>query len=158
MLYMHVCVFAHVHTHPTGTEGIIFTSEMHNFVLQSSLPPPPPPPKWFTPKEAAHSTWFLDELWWCSIFGVFSYTWVPHWTLCGLSLNPLLWKTSGRRALALKEEEGNKRNGRDPHFCPDYSGHQVLPYAPRDTRSLGPPDTACHHGEHHSLIPSTFSC
>ena len=58
----------------------------------------------------------------------------------------------------LKEEEGSERNGRPPHFCSDGPGYQLFPRAPSDVGSLGPPDTGCHHGEHHSLIPTTFSC
>lgn len=45
----------------------------------------------------------------------------------------------------MEEEEASEKNGRDPHFWSDDSGHQLLPQVPSVSGSLGPPDTGCHH-------------
>lgn len=120
--HIHTCtVFAHIQTHPNGSEGVIFRPEFQNFVLQQKK-------KSFYQRKTCHSTCFLDELQRPSIFGL-SYTWVHTNCRKVLSLNLLFWNTCSR-ALVLKEEELSEKIGRNTHFCSDDSGHQLFPQQP----------------------------
>lgn len=165
MLYMHVCVFAHVHTHPTGTEGIIFTSEMHNFVLQSSLPPPPPPPKMVYTKGGSSQHlvpgWTLMMLhFWCVLLHL-----GPTLNLVRFVPKPAIVKDLWEESSGAEGGRGKQEKWQRPTFLPRLlwpsgaslcaKGHQV-PGSPR--HCVSPWRTPQPHTKHLLMLNIVWSC